>query len=71
MASIASRQDEYSARSQQRYAAALAAGHFDAEIVPMRHHVVQGQGGQVWQEDVTLARDEGARPARRRRRWQP
>ncbi len=30
-----SRQDEYSARSQQRYAAAAAAGHFDAEIAPI------------------------------------
>jgi acetyl-CoA C-acetyltransferase len=58
-----SRQDEYGARSQQRYAAALAAGHFDAEIVPIRTtRSMADQDGNVRQEDVTLAHDEGARP---------
>jgi acetyl-CoA C-acetyltransferase len=58
-----SRQDEYSARSQQRYAAALAAGHFDAEIVPISTTMsCKDKDGQVWQEAVTLSRDEGARP---------
>jgi acetyl-CoA C-acetyltransferase len=57
------RQDEYSAHSQQRYAAALAAGHFDAEIVPIRTTMsCKDKEGRAWQEDVTLARDEGARP---------
>ena len=66
-----SRQDDYSAR-QQRYAAALAAGRFDAEIVPIRTTMsCNDSDGKLWQEDVTLARDEGHRPARRRRRWRP
>jgi len=57
------RQDEYSARSQQRYAAALAAGHFDAEIVPIATTMAcKDADGAVSQKDVTLARDEGARP---------
>ena len=58
-----SRQDEYSARSQQRYAAALAAGHFDAEIAPIRTTMSgKDKEGKAWQEEVTLACDEGARP---------
>ena len=58
------RQDEYSERSQQRYAAALAAGHFDSEIVPIRTTMSRtDRNGRVSQQDVTLARDEGARPA--------
>jgi acetyl-CoA C-acetyltransferase len=58
-----SRQDDYSARSQQRYAAALAAGHFDAEIVPITTTMsCKDKDGKVWQEAVTLSRDEGARP---------
>ena len=58
-----SRQDEYSARSQQRHAAAVAAGHFDAEIVPISTTMsCKDKDGQVWQEAVTLSRDEGARP---------
>jgi acetyl-CoA C-acetyltransferase len=58
-----SRQDEYSARSQQRYAAALAAGHFDAEIVPIQTTMsCKDKDGKTWQEAVTLSRDEGARP---------
>lgn len=43
-------QDEWALRSQQRYAAALAAGHFDQEIVP------------VTVRDVTVDRDEQPRP---------
>ena len=58
-----SRQDDYSARSQQRYAAAWAAGHLHAKIVPIRTTMsCKDKDGRVWQEDVTLARDEGARP---------
>jgi acetyl-CoA C-acetyltransferase len=56
------RQDAYAARSQQRHAAALDAGRFCAEIVPidvtMRR---EDKTGRVWQEAVTLSRDEGPR----------
>ncbi|MBL0730668.1 acetyl-CoA C-acyltransferase [Piscinibacter sp. HJYY11] len=59
------RQDEYAAASQQRYAAARAAGRFDAEIVPiettMRRRDGQGAEARSWDERVTLAHDEGAR----------
>lgn len=47
-------QDSFAARSQQRFAAAQAAGHFDAEIVPV---TVKGRKGA----DV-FARDEAPRP---------
>ena len=58
-----SRQDDYSAQSQQRYATALAAGYFDAEIVPIETTMSRkDKDGKVWQEGVTLSRDEGARP---------
>ena len=55
-----SRQDEYSARSQQRYAAALAAGHFDAEIVPLRT--------TIRARTRTAASAGGGDPGARRRR---
>ena len=58
-----SRQDDYSAQSQQRYATALAAGYFDAEIVPIETTMSRkDKDGTVWQESVSLSRDEGARP---------
>lgn len=57
-------QDEYALSSQQRTAAAQAAGRFDAEIVPLttRMLVKDKQTGSVGHRDVTLARDEGNRP---------
>lgn len=57
------RQDEYGVRSQQRAAAAQAAGRFDAEIVPMT--VTMGMAdkasGMLLTRDVTIAADEGIR----------
>ena len=47
-------QDAFAARSQQRFAQAQAAGHFDAEITPV---TVKGRKG-----DDTFARDEHNRP---------
>lgn len=57
-------QDAYALASQQRTAAAQAAGRFDAEIVPItaRCRVVDKASGEVRYEEVTLARDEGNRP---------
>jgi acetyl-CoA C-acetyltransferase len=56
------RQDAYAARSQQRYAAALEARRFDAEIVPIEVTMQRQDGDKRWLDPVTLARDEGARP---------
>ncbi|SAK77696.1 acetyl-CoA acetyltransferase [Caballeronia hypogeia] len=57
------RQDEYGARSQQRAAAAQAAGRFDAEIVPIT--VLAGMAdkasGRLFTQEVTLSADEGIR----------
>ena len=57
------RQDEYGARSQQRAAAALAAGKFGDEIVPMK--VVMGiadkETARVTTKEVTVSADEGIR----------
>ncbi|MFL6664203.1 MAG: acetyl-CoA C-acyltransferase [Rhizobacter sp.] len=56
------RQDAYAARSQQRHAAALEAGRFDAEIVPIKTTMRrQDKDNRTWQEPVRLAHDEGAR----------
>jgi acetyl-CoA C-acetyltransferase len=57
-------QDEYALRSQQRTAAAQAAGRFDAEIVPMPSVMaVQDKAtGAISQKEVTLTKDEGNRP---------
>ncbi len=56
-------QDEYSLQSQQRTAAAQAAGKFDAEIVPMTSVkiVVNKDTKEETQEHVLLTRDEGNR----------
>ncbi len=56
-------QDEYALQSQQRTAAAQAAGRFDAEIVPMASwkYVADKDSGAVREERVDLARDEGNR----------
>jgi acetyl-CoA C-acetyltransferase len=57
-------QDRYGVCSQQRAAAARAAGRFDAEIVPMvtRMKVVDKSTGAESIQDVTAAQDEGIRP---------
>lgn len=58
------RQDAYALQSQQRTAAAQAAGRFDAEIVPLstRMKQVDRESGAVKMVDVRLDRDEGMRP---------
>jgi acetyl-CoA C-acetyltransferase/acetyl-CoA acyltransferase len=55
--------DEYSLQSQQRTAAAQAAGKFDDEIVPctVTMNVTNKETGEVTQREVTLAKDEGNR----------
>ncbi len=57
-------QDAYALQSQQRVAAAYAAGRFDAELAPMpsRKAVVDAATGETRYEDVRLERDEGPRP---------
>ncbi|MEZ5111736.1 MAG: acetyl-CoA C-acyltransferase [Microbacteriaceae bacterium] len=57
-------QDEYAFLSQQRTAAAQAAGKFDDEIVPLasRKKIVDRETGEVSYEDVLLTKDEGNRP---------
>ena len=57
-------QDEYSLRSQQRVAAAAAAGKFADEIVPFvaTMSVTDKATGQSSMKEVTLDRDEGPRP---------
>jgi len=56
-------QDEYGARSQQKVAAALAAGRLDAEVVPLTttKAVTNKDTGQTLMQEVTLAHDEGIR----------
>jgi len=58
-------QDAYALESQQRTAAAQAAGLFADEIVPVtaRKRVVDKASGAVSYQDVTLTQDEGNRPA--------
>jgi acetyl-CoA acetyltransferase family protein len=58
------RQDEYALKSQQRTAAAQAAGRFDDEIVPVTTVMtVKDKGtGEVSQREVTISKDEGNRP---------
>ncbi|KAB8038159.1 acetyl-CoA C-acyltransferase [Janthinobacterium aquaticum] len=57
------RQDQYGAQSQQRAAAAQAAGLFDAEIVPMTTimGVADKASGRLLTREVTIAADEGIR----------
>jgi acetyl-CoA C-acetyltransferase len=57
-------QDEYSYQSQQRTAAAQAAGRFDAEIVPLPSwkYVEDKTSGSATEQYVTLMQDEGNRP---------
>ncbi len=57
-------QDEYSLSSQQRTAAAQAAGAFDDEIVPLKSimKVMDKATGQVSDVETELKKDEGNRP---------
>ena len=57
------RQDEYALKSQQRTAAAQAAGRFDEEIVSVTTtmSVKDKDTGEVSQREVTIAKDEGNR----------
>jgi acetyl-CoA C-acetyltransferase len=56
-------QDEYALQSQQRTAAAQAAGRFDAEIVPLPtwKYVEHKDDGSFSEEAVMLMKDEGNR----------
>jgi acetyl-CoA C-acetyltransferase len=56
--------DEYALTSQQRTAAAQAAGRFDSEIVPISttRNMYDKAGALLSAEPVTLAKDEGNRP---------
>jgi len=58
------RQDEYALRSQQRTAAAQAAGKFDDEIVSVtaKMMVKDKATGETSMQEVTLTKDEGNRP---------
>ena len=57
------KQDEYGARSQQRAAAAQAAGKFNEEIVPMTTvmGVADKETSRLMSKEVTIAADEGIR----------
>ena len=54
-------QDEYALQSQQRTAAAQAAGMFDAEIVPVTATMAMKDKatGEISHKDVTLAQGRG------------
>ncbi len=58
-------QDAYALQSQQRTAAAQAAGKLDAEIVPLTTSmgVMDRETKEISFQDVTLEKDEGNRPA--------
>jgi len=58
------RMDEYGLQSQQRTAAAQAAGKFDDEVVPMKSTkiVVDKATGETSKQEVFLEKDEGNRP---------
>ncbi len=58
-------QDEYALQSQQRTAAAQEAGLFDDEIVSVSttHKVKNKETGEITDEEVTIAKDEGNRPS--------
>ena len=58
-------QDEFGLQSQQRTAAAQAAGRFDAEIVPLKtmKKLENRKTGEIAYEEVLLDRDEGNRPS--------
>jgi acetyl-CoA C-acetyltransferase len=56
-------QDRFAALSQQRAAAALEAGKFDDEIVPITvtKALFDKEGNETGKEEVTLSKDEGIR----------
>ncbi len=56
-------QDHFAAQSQQRAAAAQAAGRFDDEIVPITvaKALFDKEGNETGKQDVTIAADEGVR----------
>lgn len=58
------RQDAYGARSQQRAAAAQAAGRFDVEIAPIAvtRSITDRDGQETGREDLLFSADEGVRP---------
>ncbi|MBR8359483.1 acetyl-CoA C-acyltransferase [Burkholderia vietnamiensis] len=58
------RQDEYGVRSQLRAAAALEAGRFRDEIVPItvRAGIADKATGRLYTQEVTVSTDEGIRP---------
>ena len=58
------RQDAYALKSQQRTAAAQAAGKFDDEIISVtaRMKVTDKATGESSMKEITLAKDEGNRP---------
>ncbi len=64
MAIDRARCDGYALRSQQRTAAAQTAGRFADEIVPFTAtmKVIDKQSGEVSFREITLDKDEGARP---------
>ncbi len=57
-------QDEYALQSQQRTAAAQAAGRFDDEIVPVTTTMIvkDKETGETSTREVNIAKDEGNRP---------
>jgi acetyl-CoA C-acetyltransferase len=57
-------QDAYALQSQQRTAAAQAAGRFDAEIIPVTTTMTltDKATGETSKQEITLAKDEGNRP---------
>jgi acetyl-CoA C-acetyltransferase len=57
-------QDEFALQSQQRTAAAQAAGKLDDEIVPLAtvKKVKDRETGEISEKEVTLKKDEGNRP---------
>jgi acetyl-CoA C-acetyltransferase len=57
------KQDEYGARSQQRAAAAQAAGKFNDEIVPITvtAGIADKASGKLFTKEVTVSTDEGIR----------
>ncbi len=59
------RQDVYALQSQQRTAAGQRDGRFNDEIVPLAtvKLVKDRDAGAVWEEEITLTRDEGNRPS--------
>jgi len=58
-------QDEYALQSQQRTAAAQAAGKFDEEVIPVStiKGVLNKETKEITYEEVTLTQDEGNRPS--------